>query len=235
MARKPVTLGEYNFPTKKEAKELYSKILNDTDLEQSLECKNYDYVMALLLNHPRADQKIGCGVNAIKVSTGYTSSNRCFHVVRTDGTIEDFSIGKCIDGDHSEFHKFCVACRKSVEADVRAYKRKYFEENSDNNGLVKCQSTNQLISYDDAHADHREPFTFSAIAHFFYKSKGLDLGAIEYETEGKYGNEFTDSELINSFREWHKENAKIRIVHGKTNLSKGYLGRVKATKADGNV
>ena len=191
--------------------------------------------MALLLNHPRAEEKTGPGVEAIKVAVGHNSSNRCFHVVRTDGSIEDFSIGKCIDGDHSDFHKFCVACRRAVEADVRAYKRKFFDQNADLNGQVKCQSSGQLISYEEAHADHREPFTFSAIAHFFYKSKGLDLEVIQYDTKGKYGNEFSDLEIIDSFREWHKENAKLRIVHGKTNLRKGYLGRVKATKADGTV
>jgi len=235
MVSKPVTLGEYNFTTKKEAKKLYSKILNETDLEHDLEGGNYDYVMALLLNHPCADEKIGCGVEAIRVSTGYTALNRCFHVVRTDGTVDNFSISKCIDGEHSEFHKFCIACRRAVEADVRSYKRKYFEKNSDENGMVKCQSTCQLISFDEAHVDHREPFTFSALAYFFHKSLGMDLCSVQYATKGKYGNEFSDVTLIELFQKWHEENAKLRIVHGKENLSKSYLGRVKETKADGRL
>ncbi|MBA4391745.1 MAG: hypothetical protein C0399_12530 [Syntrophus sp. (in: bacteria)] len=235
MACIPVTLGEFSFPTKKEAKELYSNILNRIDLGQHLEGEDFDYVMALLLNHPYAEDKIGVGVEAIKVDTGLHSANRCFHVVRTDGSIEDFSIGKCIDGDHSDFHKFCIACRKAVENDIRAYKRKYFADNADSNEMIRCQSGGQRVSYDDSHVDHREPFTFSSIVHFFCKAKGLDTGAIKYKTEGKYGNEFADSSLTESFRDWHKENAKLRVVHSKTNLSKGHLGRVKSTKADGTI
>lgn len=236
MAGKPVTLGEFNFSTKKEAKALFSKILNETELEGFLEGENFDYVMALLLNHPQVKDKIGDGVEGIKVASGLHSLNRCFHVLRTDGSIENFSIGKCIDGEHSDFHKFCIACRRAVEIDVKIYKRKFFDENADSNGLVRCQNNSSLlISFEEAHADHREPFTFSSIAHFYHKAKGLDLGAIEYETKGKYGNEFSDSSLADSFRQWHKENAKLRIVHGKTNLRKGYLGRIKSTKADGKV
>ena len=235
MPRKPVTLGEFEFSSKKEAKELYSSILNSNELENNLDGEDFDYVMALLLNHPRADEKIGSGVEAIKVAPGLHSSNRCFHVVRTDKSIEDFSIGKCIDGDHSDFHKFCIACRRAIENDVIAYKRKFFEENKDSEYKVKCQSSGQRISYKEAHADHREPFTFSSIVHFFIKANAIDISAIDYVTTGKYGNEFSDSSLIESFRTWHKENAKLRIVHGKNNLRKGYLGRVKSTKADGTI
>jgi hypothetical protein len=235
MASKPVTLGEYQFSSKKDAKQFYSKILNETDLDQNLSGESFDYVMALLLNHPRMEEKIGNGVEAIKVSTGYTSANRCFHVVRQNGSTEDFSIGKCIDGEHSDFHRFCLACRKAIEGDVRAYKRRFFDENSNENGMVRCQRTNQYISFEDAHADHREPFTFSVIVHFFCKTTGIDLSAVPYLTHGKYGAEFACSELKGLFQRWHKEHAVLRIVHGKTNLRKSYLGRIKNTKADGSL
>jgi len=235
MASMSVTLGEYSFPSKKDAKAFFSKVLNDTELEHTLEGENFHYVMALLLNHPRAEEKIGCGVAAIKVSTGHTSSNRCFHIVRTDKSIENFSIVKCIDGDHSELHKFCLACRKVIEKDIRAYKRIYFEENSNENKMVICQSTNKRISVDEAHVDHREPLTFSVIVHFFVKANGVDLSTVKYKTQGTYGNELADTLLINSFREWHNKEAKLRIIHDKANLGKGYLGRIKTTKADGII
>ncbi|HDZ9245492.1 DUF3223 domain-containing protein [Vibrio cholerae] len=235
MARKPLSIGEFNFTMKKEAKDLYSQILNDARLGELLQGEDFDYVMALLLNHPRADEKIGVGVEGIKVDIGAHVNNRCFHVIRKDGTSDNFSIGKCIDGDHSDFRKFCVACRRAVENDIRAYKRHFFEENSNDSGMVKCQNSGKWISYDEAHVDHREPFTFSSIVHFFSKSNKLDLSTIEYITESEYGNVFADGSLINKFKEWHKDNAKLRIIYGKTNLSKGYLGRVASTKADGFI
>lgn len=234
MPKKPVTLGEHFFASKQEAKTHYSKILNDYPLESSLEGVDFDYVMALLLNHPRAKDKIGSGVKSIKVSQGYNSNNRCFHVVRKDDSVEDFSIGKCIDGDHSEFHKFCIAARKAVEPQVIAYKRKYFEENA-SSGFIKCQFSGKPISIEEAHADHREPFTFSSIAHFFIDAKDIAINAVEYISEGQYGNIFKDEALANSFVDYHKKHAKLRIIDGKTNLGKGYLGRVTSTKADGGV
>jgi len=231
--RKPVTLGEYEFLSKKEAKELFSSILNDCELGETLEGKNFDYVMALLLNHPRASKKIGSGVKSIKVDQGHYSSNRCFHIVRNNGTTEDFSIGKCIDGDHSPFYKFCIACRRSVENEVRAYKTYFFKKNGDTEGKVRCQISGQKISFEEAHVDHREPLTFSTIVHFFVEANRIDLGSTTYTTEGKYGNEFSDDSLSNRFKNWHKRNAKLRIVNSRNNLQKSHLGRVKSTKADG--
>jgi hypothetical protein len=235
MASKPVALGEYSFASKKDAYDFYARILNETDLDRNLEGEEYDRVLALLLNHPRALEKIGSGLKGIKVSTGHNASNRCFHAIRSDDTIEDFSIKKCINGDHSDFHKFCIACRKAVEEEIRAYKREYFSQNGNSDGQVKCQATGKAISYDEAHADHREPFTFSAIVHFFVQAKQLDLSSVSYITAGQYGNSLADEELKESFKSWHKANAKLRVIDKRINLQKGYLGRVASTKADGAV
>jgi len=235
VTRIAVTLGEYKFASKKEAKGFFSVILNGCEIGEDLESENFDYVMALLLNHPRSTKKIGNGVKSIRVGRGYNSFNRCFHVVRNDESVEDFSVGKCIDGDHSPFHRFCVACRRSVEEDIRDYKVNYFRQNRDGAGKVKCQNSGQKISFEQAHVDHREPFTLAAIAHFFIQAKSLDLDSIEYQTEGKYGDEFADDSLSSEFRAWHKNNAKLRIVNGPSNLRKSYLGRVKSTKADGAI
>lgn len=235
MASKPIRLGEFNFSSKKEAFQLYSEILNRVTLDEPLEDADFDYVMALLLNHPYAENKIGVGVKILKAAAGLHAGNRCFHIVRTDGSVDDFSIGKCINGEHSDFYKLCIACRRSVENDVRGYKRKFFEENADSNGYVKCSSTGVLITPEQAHADHREPFTFSALVYFFSKAKNLDISQINYETSGKYGNEFKDIALSESFMDWHKENAKLRIIDSASNLKKGYLGRVTSTKSDGKI
>lgn len=235
MPSKPVRLGEFHFSSKKEANQFYSEILNRVTLDEPLTDTDFDYVMALLLNHPQAEEKIGIGVKALKVASGAYAGSRCFHIVRADESVENFSIGKCINGEHSDFYKLCIACRRAVENDVRGYKRKFFEENADCNGCVKCPRTGILVTYQQAHVDHREPFTFSALVHFFSKAKNLDISTLSYETSGRYGNEFQNIALSESFRLWHKENAKLRIIHGASNLKKGYLGRVTSTKADGQI
>ncbi len=228
-------LGDYKFKSKKEAKELYRDILNSTEIDIPLTEENFAYVMSLLLNHPNATDKIGDGVKSLIISNGKFKGNRCFHIIRNDETIEDFSIGKCIDGEHSDFHKFSIAARNSIDEDMLNYKIKYFDENQDENKKIKCQITGNKVSKDEIHLDHREPLTFSSIVHFFIKANRLDLKTIEYTTEGKYGNEFTDIELIENFKEWHKDSAKLRIVSKYHNLAKGYLGRIASTKADGTL
>ncbi|XP_039808888.1 protein DCL homolog, chloroplastic-like [Panicum virgatum] len=54
-------------------------------------------VEKLLSYHPRADEKIGCGIDGIMVDRhrGFRFS-RCLFVVRTNGDWEDFSYRKCL-------------------------------------------------------------------------------------------------------------------------------------------
>lgn len=101
---------------------------------------------------------------------------------------------------------------------MRVWKGKYFADKGDSQGKVKCSVTQEKIIFDEAHIDHREPFTFSAIVHFFIKSNNIVLDSIEYITKAKYGNEFKDNELAEKFRVWHHDNAKLRIVKGKINI-----------------
>lgn len=53
------------------------------------------FMHAVLTNHPRARQKIGPGIRAIVVHP-YIGGDRCFWVIRTDGTAVDFSASLCI-------------------------------------------------------------------------------------------------------------------------------------------
>ncbi len=232
MPKKPVLIGELYFGAKGEAKTHFTEILNKYPLGTELHSNEFDDVMALLLCHPRANEKIGLGIRAIKIDRGLYSSNRCFHIVRVDNSVEDFSIGKCIDGEHSSFYKFCIACRRTVEAELRAKKATYFEKQGDKDGRVICPITKEKIVFAEAHIDHREPFTFSAIVHFFIRANNINITNVDYVVEGKYGNEFKDNELAKKFKIWHHENAKLRIVKGQANLAKSYLGRVSDTKAD---
>ncbi len=232
MPKKSVVIGELQFSSKGEAKTYFSKILNNHPVGTVLSDRNFDDIMSLLLCHPKADEKIGVGVNSIKIDPGFYSSNRCFHVVRTDGSVENFSIKKCIDGDHSTFYKFCIACRRVVETELRSMKGKYFEEHGDKECRVICPITKEKITFEEAHVDHREPFTFSVIVYSFIKANNINLDRVDYLTEGKYGNEFKDNVLTEKFRTWHREIAKLRIVKAKTNLAKAHLGRIKSTKAD---
>ncbi|KAJ6799325.1 protein DCL, chloroplastic-like [Iris pallida] len=47
--------------------------------------------------HAEANKKIGAGIQAFQVRFHPTFKSRCFFIVRTDGTSEDFSFRKCVE------------------------------------------------------------------------------------------------------------------------------------------
>ena len=46
---------------------------------------------AILERHPQRQEKIGVGLKHIEVRMSAYGNNRCFHVIRTDGSVIDFS------------------------------------------------------------------------------------------------------------------------------------------------
>ncbi|KAG9148582.1 hypothetical protein Leryth_018298 [Lithospermum erythrorhizon] len=74
------------------------RILYKYDDDGPLSDSDKHTVLRALRFHPRERQKLGSGAHEIKV--GYHSKyegSRCFFLVRTDGSVEDFSYLKCID------------------------------------------------------------------------------------------------------------------------------------------
>jgi len=55
-------------------------------------------VLATLRRHPRGREKFGVGVAHVVVDT-YVGGTRCFFVIRADGSVEDFSLRKCVGYD----------------------------------------------------------------------------------------------------------------------------------------
>ncbi|XP_057977974.1 DNA-directed RNA polymerase IV subunit 1 isoform X2 [Malania oleifera] len=74
-------------------------ILHKYPINHSLSEMDKSTLMMALYFHPQRDDKIGIGAQDVKI--GYHSEHqnaRCFLLVRTDGTVEDFSYHKCVLG-----------------------------------------------------------------------------------------------------------------------------------------
>ncbi|KAG2262320.1 hypothetical protein Bca52824_069399 [Brassica carinata] len=74
------------------------RILYTYEIDAPLNEKDGRLLMMALLFHPNRDEKIGPGFQGIKVANSKHGNARCFEVVRTDGTTEDFSYHKCVLG-----------------------------------------------------------------------------------------------------------------------------------------
>ncbi|XP_021290967.1 DNA-directed RNA polymerase IV subunit 1 isoform X2 [Herrania umbratica] len=74
-------------------------ILHKYPIDHWLSEADRNTLMMALYFHPRRDEKIGSGAQEIKVGYHPEHANaRCFSLVRTDGTIVDFSYHKCVLG-----------------------------------------------------------------------------------------------------------------------------------------
>ncbi|KAF8095702.1 hypothetical protein N665_0325s0005 [Sinapis alba] len=74
------------------------RILYNYEIDAPLNERDGRLLMMALLFHPNRDEKIGPGFQGIKVANSKHGNARCFEVVRTDGTTEDFSYHKCVLG-----------------------------------------------------------------------------------------------------------------------------------------
>ncbi|CAF2134235.1 BnaA03g54760D [Brassica napus] len=74
------------------------RILYNYEIDATLNERDERLLMMALLFHPNRDEKLGPGFRGIKVANSKHGNARCFEVVRTDGTTEDFSYHKCVLG-----------------------------------------------------------------------------------------------------------------------------------------
>lgn len=90
------TVGTLTFATKGDVRAHASLVLNRAGLGEILTGPNDVFARALLSNHPDAPRKQGVGVDAIVVALIPEWGTRNFLVMRKDGSIDNWSIKKCI-------------------------------------------------------------------------------------------------------------------------------------------
>ncbi|HMO51228.1 MAG TPA: DCL family protein [Kiritimatiellia bacterium] len=223
-----VKVGDLSFRTKKEAKEYFGAILRRHEAGDMLVGKDYQEIEALLMNHPRARDKIGPGIEAIVVEIEPHHGSKCFFVYRTDGTRDDFGYGHCIDDDRSPFATFSDAARKVVRPYMSECKSECFEGRVENK--VVCEATGKELAWDEAVVDHEPPLTFSVIVNAYVKERGIDLNAVEYIRDIPGGVEFGNKALAQDFDCYHQQRAKLRVIDRGENLRTAYKGRLKLGK-----
>ena len=214
-------VGEEVFRTKNDVTKRVRDILHAYRLGQMLGSDHFTFILDLLRNHPRATEKIGCGVSAITVEQNPRYRNgRGFLVSRSDGTTTDFSYNKCIT-PVTAIQYFSHACREVVSGQIQAYKKGYFDEYANEQGLVQCPITREWVNKELAHVDHIQPQTFQMLVDTFIKERRIDRNTVEYRglEDGAIGREFADEELAAAWAEYHRKNAKLQVISRTANLS----------------
>jgi hypothetical protein len=97
MPPKPITIGSLYFASRGEAMAFLRDMLYRYDLGDKVSAADEVVLHAALALHPKAEEKIGCGVTHFSVRSADFGS-RCFWANRPDGTAEKFSYAACVQG-----------------------------------------------------------------------------------------------------------------------------------------
>jgi len=223
-------IGDKSYATKKDALNHYKTILNSYDFGETISSQNFSDLLDLLETHPEVTEKVGVGIESIRVAK-LKYNTKAFELVRFDGSTEFFSYTKRINAPKNDFTKFREACRQVIQEDLRKVKLEYFEKYS-KKGQVKCQETGSLSKYEELNVDHRQPNTFSVIVDRFIELNNIDIQRIEYIPVDGGPNELADEELKTKFKQYHKDKANLRIVKKDLNFGRSFQARVKRQKKD---
>jgi hypothetical protein len=223
-------INNREFKYKKDALDYFKNILNSYKPKQIVNENDFKDLVGLIEHHPDKDEKIGCGIEKIQVIE-IRYKTKGFEIIRKDGTTSVFSYRKCINGKPNPLAKFRETCRETVSEDLRNVKLFYFKKFS-SKGKVKCQETGELCKWKELNVDHRLPNTFSVIVDRFIEVHKIDINTVQY-TEVKDGvYHFTNVELANRFKKYHKEKANLRLVKKTKNLGRSYQAKIKRQKKD---
>jgi hypothetical protein len=171
--------------------------------------------------------KAGSGIEHFlkrrNVGDGYSTPS--FWIRRTDGTETDFSYITAIKGEpKSDAQSFHDACREAVAADIAIAKRRYFEQEGDDQGKAPCDESGEAITIDEAHMDHSWP-TFSQLVMKFRAERSwtheLPSGVLSEPSDNQTTTTFAEARTADAFRAFHHREATGRVVKKGVNLARG--------------
>lgn len=216
MSREKI-IGSFTFPSRKAAETEIRRVLHGTDRGTPLEGADLDLIRGLLDCHPDATAKIGCGIASIKVrSIEYGSPG--FWITRIDGTGDDFSYRKALDGAPNRNTAIRQAMRHAIRHQVDEYRRAQFAAHADRDGMLRCPLTGLRVRPSGAHVDHIEPFADIALR--FINGCGgpnsIPLGSSPHHP----GPALADPIQLTAWTIYHRQQARLRVVHASANLAR---------------
>jgi hypothetical protein len=215
-----IEIGDNVFKSKKAAMEHIREILYRYPLNQPLEGADLIFMCDLLLCHPDADSKMGVGVKSIFIEQE-TVFNKTIHfsVLRTDGSSTDFSFKKCLSPNlNAPIKLFKLAARRVIEDQIISFRDNSFLR-ADSTGKIQCPITGELVDKNSSHVYHILPNSFDKIVVDFIRINNINVDEARLiEPPTGIGRVFADDNLKNSFANYHKINAQLRVVFPTANL-----------------
>ena len=214
---KPVKVGGQAFRTQKEALKYIADLRDRYEDGEPIRGADTEFLEDLLLLHPEAAQKTGCGVARFTVATEQVyNKTRHFVVRRNDGTETDFSFISCVRGADGRRDRL-QALRVAIAGQIEAFKIDAFAGRSN----VLCAVREVPTSFADADVDHEPPATFRWLVEQWLAQEGMPLDDIEISdaADNQIVSTMTNKAHRESWQLFHRNNAKLRITCRPANLS----------------
>jgi Protein of unknown function (DUF3223) len=203
------------FRTKGEARKFFSVLLQTGPLETPISDESeHQMLLSLLGHHPEREEKFGAGVAHFfrRINRHPVKETRGFWVKRVDGTEEDFSYPKCLDGVSYRGDRvkkdFAMACRRAITPSIAAFRESYFDLFGED------------PNFSDSHIDHAPPWPLKRIVEEFAQIVGYGVKMHDY-TSVDWG---FPPDVEKQFRDFHDARAKLRVISAKENLQGGAWG-----------
>lgn len=215
-----IVKGGMTFQSKEKLRNYIKFVLNNQDITKMLSGKWFDVVNDVLKDHEHYKQKVGEGTYQIGVTTcPVNPRNRHFYILREDGSSTDFSYYKALS-TRSHTTDVKKALRDSVRDQAVSFKEEYFKNNAKGAYCI-CEETGLKVTKKTSHLDHY-PKQFDELVADWLKDKGLKLADIELtpSRDNDVQDYLKDEALAKDFYDYHKENAKYRVVLSAVNMQR---------------
>jgi len=177
------------------------------------------FLLDLLQLHPTAGEKIGVGVD--RIETIPKQGNRCFQIIRKDGTTDSFSYIKCLS---SPTRKATVltAFRDEISEQTMAFRAAAFAHCE----TLTCPLSLVPVSTETSHVDHVSP-QFIELVTMFCREHGIRIADIDTTKVKSADNQLraryllVDTPTKLAWQEYHHRHATLRIVSATANLKRG--------------
>lgn len=210
-------VNDRKFFTQNELKKFIRNIINSSPLEKPLSITDRDFLIGVIRRHPDFILKQGDGIDYIFIrinsAPGYAAPTRGLWIRRIDGSEIDISwtVTLTSSGKLSAKDEIFKAARFEISDQINNFR-------IHNKNCICEICGNPVLT---GHVDHKYPFTFEYLITSWLKEKTLSYEDILLTSDVGFISTYKDRELAENWKNYHKLNSYLRLIHFEENLSLG--------------
>jgi len=210
---KPIAFGDFQFKTKKSAREEIQNRINSYDFNEELSPEDIVFFSELFKLHDEHQIKVGCGIKTIFVKKDF-HNNRCLFIQRVDNTEIDISWVHCLQ-PASIKQVVSMAFRRAVKQSIMDYKSARLETG------VSCPKLKVPLNFKNSHVVYTET-SFDKLLESFLLNNQLVHESVQLINPEPIDEDqrgiIAETKLFNDWQKYHSTNAKLDLWSAKANL-----------------